>query len=86
MCTIAGLQEVPERLVTQETGTLLSEVNMPPAKTPISVDCAGANVESMTAKKTNRNFFKQGPQSKGEFTAARIITGDGPRARHPIRE
>lgn len=86
MCTIAGLQEVPERLVTQETGTLLSEVNIPPAKTPISVDCAEANVESTTAKKTNRTFFKQGTSQRGEFTAARIIAGDVRRARHPIRE
>jgi hypothetical protein len=64
--TVPEPHEVPERLVTHERGVLVSEVNIPPAKTPISVDCAEANVESRVAKKVaNRNFFKHGPHNRG---------------------
>jgi hypothetical protein len=56
--TVVEPHEGPEMLVMHERGVLVSEVNIPPAKTPISVDCAKVKVESRTARgRASRNFF-----------------------------
>ncbi len=86
MWTVVDPHEVPDRLVTQERGALVSEVKIPPAKTPISVDCAKVKVENSRTRETAHSNFLKIASQQGEFTAVRIITGDEPGARHPIAD
>ena len=56
-------------------GGAWSEVNIPPAKNPSSVDCAKEKPENSRAEKANtRNLFKTTSQ-QGDLTAVRNYSG-----------